>query len=175
MPLWTTRRQDASRQGAQEDELAALKLEYDRVAHERDRLRDARAFFARQLGPLPALAGGAILAGTLTENVADWGTATAGALFVLMSAVSYLLSNRRPYRSIRENEERQAIERRCCLMEKRLASPARWYRDELDLEERVYKQLGTELRFERWGVFIVQALFVLIVAVLLLAYAPPPG
>jgi hypothetical protein len=42
---------------ASTDEPAALELAHKQVTGERDRLRDARAFFARQLGPLPAFAG----------------------------------------------------------------------------------------------------------------------
>ena len=38
-------------------ELEMLKAAYERVCKERDRLRDARGFFARPLGPAPATAG----------------------------------------------------------------------------------------------------------------------
>jgi hypothetical protein len=40
-----------------QDELPVLEATYDRLCKERDRLRDARGFFSRPLGPAPASAG----------------------------------------------------------------------------------------------------------------------
>jgi hypothetical protein len=40
-----------------DSEVEMLRLAYERVCHERDRLRDARGFFSRPLGPAPASAG----------------------------------------------------------------------------------------------------------------------
>jgi hypothetical protein len=57
---------DASRS----EELERLRLEYERVCGERDRLRDARGFFARPLGPAPASAGiSTALVTTLGSNL----------------------------------------------------------------------------------------------------------
>jgi hypothetical protein len=55
---------------SRDEQLERLRLEYERVCGERDRLRNARGFFARPLGPAPASAGiSTALVTTLGSNL----------------------------------------------------------------------------------------------------------
>jgi hypothetical protein len=90
----------------EQEAIETLKLAYKDIVHERDRLRDARASFTRQLGPLPASAGIAIsLVGALAKNVSEaWLWAAVGLLFLLI-CVSITYSLLSPYRALRAKYE----------------------------------------------------------------------
>jgi hypothetical protein len=57
MPADQTPEDALSLRAAHDERLERFRLEYERVCGERDRLRNARGFFARPLGPAPASAG----------------------------------------------------------------------------------------------------------------------
>ena len=70
------------------------KLAYEQLRDERNRLRDARQFFARQLGPLPAFAGISLAAvGAFSDEIKDpaWLGVAVG-LFALMVLTSIAYS-----------------------------------------------------------------------------------
>jgi hypothetical protein len=168
-----------------DDDVAALRLTYERRLTERDRIRAARAFFARQLGPVPVFAGLSVgLVGAFSEKIRDeaWLWIALG-VFALMSAVSILYSRMPAYRELRayrvrtqhmtEGREEMAV--------------SAWYEAESELERSVYgsggdrarpwlwprRNLGGDLQEqldkERFGVFLVQGLFLLVIACLVLA------
>jgi hypothetical protein len=75
-----------------DQQLATLRLTYERVCHERDRLRDARGYFARGLGPAPVSAGIAtVLVAALSEgrNPGLLGAAVAGLAALIVVGVWY--------------------------------------------------------------------------------------
>lgn len=93
---------------SEDDRVTTLELAYKQTVQERDRLRGARAFFARQLGPLPAFAGiSAGLVGVFSGNVDRrlWMWIALAVLFVLI-LVSLLYSGMPAYRQLRSNKER---------------------------------------------------------------------
>jgi hypothetical protein len=168
-----------------DDDVTALRLTYERRLTERDRIRAARAFFARQLGPVPVFAGLSVgLVGAFSEKIRDeaWLWIALG-VFALMSAVSILYSRMPAYRELRayrvrahhmtEGQEEMAV--------------SAWYPAESELERSVYgsggdrarpwlwprRILGADLQEqldkERFGVFLVQGLFLLVIACLVLA------
>src|SRR5215217_1999235 len=98
-----------------DDGLAALALAYRQTIEERDRLRGARAFFARQLGPLPAFAGvSAALVGAFSDEIEHrlWMWIALGDLALLI-LVSFLYSGLPAYRQLRAHREggwRKALE-----------------------------------------------------------------
>jgi hypothetical protein len=174
----------SSMEASSDDRLTARKLTYDRIITERDRLRGARQFFARQLGPLPAAAGISLaVVAAFSERIkdSDWLWVALG-LFTAMVAVSILYSRMPAYRHLRARrldnpkmEEGRGTD-----------SPAVWYDRETELEESVYAggqrgcfwrwprrnldgDLPEQLDKERFGVFLVQILFLLVIASLLLA------
>lgn len=90
-----------------DDEVAALKLAYEYTVQERDRLRAARAFFARQLGPLPTFAGVSVaLVGAFSDRIHQrpWLWA-ALAVLVLLILLSVLYSGLPAYRQLRAHKE----------------------------------------------------------------------
>jgi hypothetical protein len=167
------------------DDATVRRLTYERTAEERDRIRDARAFFARQLGPLPAFAGISLaVVGAFSEKIKHdpflW---VALGLFAVMVMASVLYSRMPAYRELRAHRLRKGK-----LQDGRDADTAAdWYRLESDLERSIYGSgdsrhrlwrapwrnldgdLQEQLDKERFGVFLVQILFLLVIASLLFA------
>jgi hypothetical protein len=143
-----------------EDE-KVLALRYGQVTEERDRLRDARRFFARQLGPLPTVAGLSLGAVGVFSDFRHnaWLYVALGA-FVAMTAVSIAFSGRPPYRVLRARHERGAP----------ATTIKGWYERELSIEDAVYEDMEVEMGRERLGVFATQLLFLIVVACLLLGH-----
>jgi Na+/melibiose symporter-like transporter len=169
----------------QDDDLTTRKLTYERMVAERERIRGARAFFARQLGPLPAAAGVSLaLVGAFSEKNKHQGWVIAAlALFALMVLVSILYSRMPAYRDLRDYRVRkQGMEEGDGDMQ-----PAAWYDVESKLECSIYSSQPDKVNFswlpwrnlpgnlqqqldkERQGVFIVQALFLLLIVCLVFA------
>jgi hypothetical protein len=167
------------------DDVTVSRLTYERWLGERDRIRAARAFFARQLGPLPVFAGVSVaLVGTFSEKIKDetwlW---IALSVFAVMVAASILYSRMPAYRELRSYRVREESTREGDEAD----NPAAWYQAESDLERGIYasdgdrdwswrlprRNLGGNLQEqldkERFGVFLVQTLFLLVIACLVLA------
>jgi hypothetical protein len=84
-----------------DDELETLKAVYDRVCKERDRLRDARGYFARGLGPAPASAGiGTALVAAIGESNNTLALAVAVVLVGIMILVSTVYDGKPAYRHL---------------------------------------------------------------------------
>src|SRR5215211_2718428 len=122
--------------GAEVDQqVAALKLEYEYIQSENRRLRDGRGQLTRQLGPLPL--GAAIVAGLVTGFSADpairhdWLLGAAGMAFVLMVGLSIAYSSMKPYRKLREDAEQR--------WDHDAADSTReWYEKMIGLESQIY-------------------------------------
>jgi hypothetical protein len=143
--------------GTRDDEVAALNLAYEQAIVERDRLRAARAFFARQLGPLPAFAGvSAALVGAFSGRALDrfWMWIALGALGLLI-LVSLLYSGMPAYRHFRAHEEakwREGLERHfgsaalradnAGLLVEDMLAPREWYIAQIQLERTLYGPPG---------------------------------
>lgn len=193
-----------------DDDLELLKLEHKRLTSERDRIRDARAHFARQLGPLPAFAGISVaLVAAFSEQTAHeellW---IALGVFALMVVGSIAYSRMPPYREIRDKCERRVIIRADTMPENSGAErQGYWYSFEIAVERAVYGETRKRERFwkslrsfrkwtgwwlplrkpdedlqmqldrERFGLFLAQTLFLVVVALLLIASltAPKPA
>jgi hypothetical protein len=171
-----------------DDELRVLRLRYEDVLTERDRLRDARAGVTGQLGPLPASAAIVIgLAGTVADKVESWALITAGGLLAVIVIVSILFGSLRPYRLMRATASKKASTD----LGSTVASDvdeATWLRAKIELEQRLYGKLDprqhlrlefrpTDLQeafdVERTVLNIVQLLFVLIISALLIGILVP--
>ena len=180
-----------------EDALKVQELHYARLTAERDRLREARGFFARQLGPLPTFAGISVaLVSAFSDKIKDeWALWIAFVLLILMVATSTAYSGMPPYRRLRAYRTGAAGD----FGPKRLPggnksmTPSQWYDAEITLEEDIYgiapagqgltwqhvkaklpsfdpaASLQEQLDRERFGVFAVQFLFVLVIVALLVA------
>jgi hypothetical protein len=173
-----------------EDEFAVLKLDYDRVVKERDRLRGARAFFARQLGPLPTFAGVSVsLVAAFSDKVTrdEW-LVVALCAFGAMAVVSMLYSRMPAYRHLRAHREGCEDEAGAAASLPSYATPREWYEKELALERGICgrpharnrmllaprwdpgEDLQGQLDRERAGVFVTQSLFLVMVVALVLAH-----
>ena len=147
-------------------ELKTLKAAYEDVCSERDRLRDARSAFSRQLGPLPVAAG--ISTGTIVvfaRHGREVGFLWAAlGLLIAIVVVSILYSSIPAYRQIRAAKDREASKRsdegrwagrpdpvqvaasaRRASAEPRrdVLSEVEWYREMLALERAIYGE-GSE-------------------------------
>ena len=168
-----------------DDDVTGKRLTYERMSEERDRIRAARAFFARQLGPLPAFAGISVaVVGAFSEEIRNetwlWVALIA---FAAMVAVSVFYSRMPAYRELRA----QRISNNNTAEGDESMDSARWYQAEIDLERRIYTSQGCRGKFwwwprrnldgdlqeqldkERLGVFLVQSLFLLVIAFLVFA------
>ena len=187
-------------QGTPEADLDTLKATLEEVRRERDRLRNAPAWAARQLGPLPAVAGISVgIAAAFSGHLhVGWLIATLVALLTMI-VVSILYSRIQPYREMRASREivwREELEnshpviaaeaRNRRLRVEDLLPSIEWYDAMIGLERDLYGTLdrtdkrsrlprrqATDLQEafdrERTGLFAVQLLFLLVVALLLLA------
>jgi hypothetical protein len=161
------------------DRIEALKLEYELVRGENIRLRDGRGKLTRQLGPLPISA--AIVAGLVTglagEVDADAFLWAALIVFGALVIISILYSSMKPYRVLRSDKEVEDPDTQ--------ESPARWYEHGIALEKAIYgepaggllawlpsfkvESLQEGYDRERWGLFIVQFLFAVVIILLILS------
>jgi hypothetical protein len=191
--------QDDGSSDAGDNELATLKLVYEQTIQERDRLRGARSFFARQLGPLPTFAGISVgLVGAFSDRIhhGPWLWIALGLLGLLV-VVSLLYSGMPAYRQLRANKEtmwREDLKQRCSREASRaessglrvedMLSSREWYISQIQLERDLYGALGKKNRLmlpswnldntdlqdqldrERTGVFVAQALFLVVVGCL---------
>jgi hypothetical protein len=136
-----------------DEDLSALKLAYEQAVQERDRIRDARAFFARQLGPLPAFAGiSAAVVGAFSQKIEHrvwlWLALGVLALLILVSCLYSWLPAYRHLRAHYEDEWRKRLEKNFTVkdrpaggdkleVEDRL-DPEDWYTAQIDLERTLY-------------------------------------
>jgi hypothetical protein len=105
------RRRRSNRGSDESPQVEALKLAYEDAKHENARLRDARASFTRQLGPLPISA--AVIAGLVAAFPGKSSGSPAQLalisfallLFAVMVLVSTRYSGMKPYRALREEFE----------------------------------------------------------------------
>lgn len=144
-----------------DDQRKTLEAAYNEACAERDRLREARSAFSRQLGPLPVAAG--LSTGTIVV-FAGHGRATgflwaALGLLVAMVVVSILYSSIPAYRQIRAARDDEAPGRPgeggwaprpsgcgvkasslelCDELPRDNDSQLEWYRKMLALERRIY-------------------------------------
>jgi hypothetical protein len=176
-----------------DDPVAVLRLRYDQAVQERDRIRAARAFFARQLGPLPTFAGVSVsLVAAFSEKIQhrEWLWVALGG-FVVMAVVSMLYSRMPAYRQIRASRvpKRPEEDARGVAQLANFDTPRAWYEAELALECQLYgpprknnewglpwrrpqDDLQCQLDRERTGVFVTQSLFIVVIVALVLAHLP---
>jgi hypothetical protein len=169
------------------DELAVLRLTHKQATEERDRIRAARAFFARQLGPLPAVAGislGAVAAFS-DEIRTKWLLWVALGFFALMVVASIGYSRMPPYRVLRSQRTKGPDG---IADGSQARTEIEWYANEIKLEHSIYdsptneswfrrlwpesrpgQDLQDQMDKERFGVFLVQILFLCVIASLLAA------
>jgi hypothetical protein len=166
---------------ADEPSLETLRVSYQRVCGERDRLRDARGYFARPLGPAPASAGiSTALVATLASSLNGWFLALALLCLILLISVGIAYDNSPAYRHLyaRATAGMNAID------EARLP-PAQWYetmilRESAIIGETALKNtrrlpwqpvetLQDGLDSERTGLRLVQLLWTLVITSLALA------
>jgi hypothetical protein len=175
-----------------EEDVGSLRLAYDDIVRERDRLRSARASVTRQLGPLPASAGIAIsVVAALSRSRVDEGwLIVALVLLLLIVVVSVLFSVLAPYRRLRAEYEdemgREAPEAAEHKLGFNVNLPEEvWLRHMVELERRIYGPLRTTdppfrhpfkiktlqegFDAERTGLYLVQLLFVALIAALVIA------
>jgi hypothetical protein len=146
---------------ADEQPLETLRCTYERLCHERDRLRDARGFFARSLAPAQASAGvGTALVAAVGENPNAVGMGAAVALLLAMVYVGFHYDGKAAYRHLyaeRIKALREAIVARNSELsgaefkwpgeqpEDRLPS-AEWYRAMIRLERDIYGEPRSDTR-----------------------------
>jgi len=183
-----------------DQQLATLRLTYERLCHERDRLRDARGHFARGLGPAPASAGIAtVLVSALSDGRKPGLLLLAVAALIGMIVVGLWYDGKLAYRhlyALKIKELRGQIRREhpslaeTAQLEERtrvedLLPPDDWYRAMIRLERQIYgdertqnqwrvpwqpvRDLQDGLDSERTGLRFVQALWVVVVAALVLS------
>jgi hypothetical protein len=188
-------------QPSQDDQqLATLKLTYERLGHERDRLRDARGFFGRGLGPAPVSAGiSTALVSALGEGKNPGLLGLALASLIALIAVSVWYDGKPSYRHLyagnvkrlreqigRDHPElAEAARLESGIHVEDLLPPDDWYRRMIRLERDIYggertgnqwrapwkevRDLQDGLDHERTGLRFVHALWVVVVASLVLS------
>lgn len=169
---------------AADDGVEARELTYDRIKQESDRLRDARQFFARQLGPLPAVGGislGAVAA--FSEKAKNCWLVVALVFFALMLVASFFYSRMPPYRELRS----RALGVNGVDQGMPTTEPRDWYNAEINLETAIHGadrppnlwkllpptrrgDMQDQLDKERFGLFLVQGLFLGVIASLIIAH-----
>jgi hypothetical protein len=159
----STEEQDRNSELDPKEALASLELAYREACSERDRLRDARSAFSRQLGPLPVAAGIstgtiAVFAGHVRHSAFLW---LALILLVVLVLISIMYSSVPAYRQIRaakekgEGDEPRAKDNAGAVSsgsDRTVApdpsgddvSPAEWYRRMIRLEKAIYGEKSTD-------------------------------
>lgn len=162
------------------DELEVLRLAYQDVLTERDRLRGARGSFTKTLGPLPASAAIVIgLVGSVAGRVGVGWLAGAAVLLVVLIVIGLAYADLPPYRLLRG--ARQPAGGIAFSLDAK--DEADWLRRKIELEEELCGKSRTTQRFnlrrevdnlqdaldvERWASVLVQLLFAEIVVALVL-------
>ena len=174
-------------------EVQALRLRFEDVRRENERLRDARSDITKQLGPLPISA--AVVAGLITgfettgkSHLDHTLTRWALGVFAAMVCVSVLSSVLKPYRRLRDKVEAKADGPKPGAAK----SPKAWYEAMIELEENVRgttksgfwpwvarhspvpipffaKDLQSACDQEWKGLFLTKMLFVAVIVLLILA------
>jgi hypothetical protein len=136
-----------------DDDPSALRLAHEQAVKERDRVRDARGFFARQLGPLPAFAGiSAALVGAFSNKIERplwlWLALVVLLLLIVVSVFYSWLPAYRHLRAENEDEWRTWLEERFQpkappegskkLKAEDMLDPEQWYIAQIELERRLY-------------------------------------
>jgi hypothetical protein len=183
-----------------DQQLATLRLTYERLCHERDRLRDARGYFARGLGPAPVSAGIAtVLVSALSEGRNPGLLCLAVAALIALIVVGVWYDGKPSYRHLyalniealrAEIRSEHPVLTETAQLEKRtrvedLLPPDDWYRAMIGLERDIYgdertqnqrrapwqpvRDLQDGMDHERTGLRFVQALWVVVVAALVLS------
>jgi hypothetical protein len=144
-----------------DDDLSALRLAYEQAVTERDRVRDARGFFARQLGPLPAFAGiSAALVGAFSNKIERpgwlWLALVVLLLLILVSVFYSWLPAYRHLRAEHDDEWRTWLEERFrpkappegskWLKAEDMLDPEQWYIAQIELERKLYGPLRKKNR-----------------------------
>jgi hypothetical protein len=132
-----------------DDGPSALRLAHEQAVKERDRIRDGRAFFARQLGPLPAFAGiSAAVVGAFSQRIEHrlwlW---VALVFLVALVLVSCLYSSLPAYRHLRahyEEEWRKWIEENLTVKDRPAGGEKLKVEDRLDPEDWYIAQIKLE-------------------------------
>lgn len=180
--------------GSRDEALERLRLEYERICGERDRLRNARGFFARPLGPAPASAGiSTALVTTLGSNL-DGGYLTVALISLLLLVIlgawydgkpAYRHLHAREIRGVRNTVGRRARARLQKSPNEFSPSLSGWYREMIareitlvgneQLENRwrwpwqTVTTLQEGLDSERTGLRSVQLLWLMVIGFLVLA------
>jgi hypothetical protein len=169
-----------------EQDPATLKAVYERLCQERDRLRDARGFFARGLGPAPASAGiatGVVAAlGEGPNQVALW--FAVGVLWAMV-VLSTWYGAKAPYRHLYARKVPKAERASGADKPEDFLEITDWYREMIRRERDLYGSLQTTNRYlppwkraknlqdgadlERTGALLVQGLWVIVISLLVLA------
>ena len=169
-----------------EQDPETLKAIYERLCQERDRLRDARGFFARGLGPAPASAGIATgVVAALSEgpnHVVLW---FAVGVLCAMVMLSTWYGAKAPYRHLYARTVPEAVRASAAQKPEDSLEVTEWYRKMIRLERDLYGSLRTENRYlppwkraenlqegadlERTGALLVQGLWVIVILLLVLA------
>ncbi|MFI5091302.1 MAG: hypothetical protein ACHP7P_14730 [Terriglobales bacterium] len=194
MPADQTQDDALPLRAARDEQLERLRLEYERVCGERDRLRNARGFFARPLGPAPASAGiSTALVTTLGSNL-DRGYLALALISLLLLVVLGLWYDGKPaYRHLYAREirgVRGTVGKRARATGQRSpndSSPSlsEWYREMIAREIAIIgeEQLDNTWRWpwqpvrtlqegldsERTGLRSVQMLWLMVIGFLVLA------
>jgi hypothetical protein len=142
--------------------LPTLRLVYDDLVRERDRLRDARRAVTSQLGPIPAVSAVVIaLFGTLSDNISDsYSTLlfkVAIGAFILMVVISTIAVFRQPYRKLREKALGELPGGGQSLDGE---SEIDWLSTMIRLERKLTEGLERAFEWERGLLLVVQLLFV---------------
>lgn len=146
------------------DRTAALRLEYEDLVRERDRLRDARRSVTSALGPLPAASAVAVgLFGLLDTDLAGGRLKLyigVLVLFALMAVAGLLATLRKPYRKLRKEslgDDRVSV---------KADSEAAWLTTMIALEKGIYPDLQDGFEYERTWLLLMQGAAVLQVLLL---------
>jgi hypothetical protein len=176
---------EGRREVALVSDLDGLKLTYERLREESKRLRDARGFFARGLGPAPASAGiAAALTAALGHHHNRGWLYAALVLLGLMIFVGMLYVGKPAYRQLYARR----VEQNPAFHPRHLAQlpPKEWYELMIELELSLYGEelesgnrwltpaatvddLQTGVDAERTGALVVQLLWVGVVACLVIS------
>ena len=158
----------------QNERVEVLKHILADVEKERDRLRDARASWTVKLGPLPASAAVVTGIAVAAAGKVHWGFAIAvGVVFILLLRVSTVSSGLKPYRKLRRDSQAafDPFNGGSIVFREHETRLEEWLRHKVQLEAQVYDPLAAALDRERGAANLVQGLFLLIIAILIVGLA----